>query len=213
MSLKAKIIERFKAKFPNLNLSKERLDAMADRMDAKITEESQIDEKLDELNEINPFEDIAKLEDRVRNAERIAKEKVKGKEPKEKEKEPEPKEELPKENDDTPAWAKALLQEVSALKADKVKNSRKDQVLAKLKDADDKYKSKVLRDFERMRIETDEDFEAVLADVEADLKEHTEIIHLAKFGKDKPFGGIGGNGGKTKEASKEEVQGVLKNIL
>src|SRR5690606_30139624 len=85
-------------------------------------------------------------------------------------------------NDETAILLKTLLAKVEGLEKAKVTNSRKDQVLAKLKDADDKYKSKVLRDFERMRIETDEDFEAVLQDVESDFKEHAEVMHLAKFG-------------------------------
>jgi hypothetical protein len=45
------------------NLSQARIDAIADKLSLKITEESEIDAKLDELNEIQPFAEIAKFDD------------------------------------------------------------------------------------------------------------------------------------------------------
>jgi hypothetical protein len=61
-----KIKAQLKAKLQTLgvkNLSQARIDAIADKLSSKITEESQIDEKLDELNELHPFADIAKYDD------------------------------------------------------------------------------------------------------------------------------------------------------
>ena len=214
MSLKAKIIAQFKTKYPTVALSNERLDAIADRLDSKITEETEIDAKLDELNEIFPFADIAKDDDRLRNAEAKAKKKpetkAKTKTPIKKEEEEEEEETPPA--DDTPAWAKALLAKVENLEKAKVTTSRKETLLSKIKDADEKYKSKVLRDFERMKIENEEEFTTVLTDVENDFKEYSELVHNAKFGKDKPFGGVGGSNGKVKEASDADVDEVFNQI-
>ena len=59
MSLKSQILIRFKTKFPAVNLSNTRLNAIADKLDAKITDENQIDERLDAINEITPFDEMA----------------------------------------------------------------------------------------------------------------------------------------------------------
>jgi hypothetical protein len=70
-----KIKERLKAKFPGVNLSKQRQDAIAEKLAPKL-EEDGIDAKLDELNELLPFADIAKQDDKIRTLE------AKNKEPK-----------------------------------------------------------------------------------------------------------------------------------
>jgi hypothetical protein len=61
--MKEKIILRLKAKFSGLNLSNSRIDAIADKLAAKITDENLIDARLDELNEISPFSELAKYDD------------------------------------------------------------------------------------------------------------------------------------------------------
>lgn len=69
---------RLKAKFSGLNLSQIRMDALADRLHKKFPElvdEAEHDAKLDELNELQPFEELAKQDDRLRNLEAKAKEK------------------------------------------------------------------------------------------------------------------------------------------
>ena len=74
--MREQIITQLKAKLQTLgvkNLSKSRIDAIADKLAPKITEESQIDGKLDELNELFPFADIAKQDDKVRTLEAKAK--------------------------------------------------------------------------------------------------------------------------------------------
>ena len=65
--MKEKIIASIKAKFPAVNLSKARLDAIAAILEKKVTDESEIDAKLDEFNEYNPLADIAKQDDAMRN--------------------------------------------------------------------------------------------------------------------------------------------------
>jgi hypothetical protein len=107
--MKQKIIARLKEKFSGVNLSNTRLDAIADKLAPKITDETQIDAKLDELNEILPFTEIAKQDDRVRTLEAELKKPKPGPQPT-------PTPDPPKPADDgTPEWAKALIQQNQAM--------------------------------------------------------------------------------------------------
>src|SRR5690606_18531648 len=102
MILSPEIIARIKAKFPNANLSKARLDKIGTQLDSKFETQEELDEKLDELDGFNPFADIAKDDDRLRTLEAKVKKEEKPK--------PEtPKEEEEEEDDDTPKWAKTLV--------------------------------------------------------------------------------------------------------
>lgn len=67
--MKEKILAKLRALYPGLNLSQKRLDAIADKLSTKITEETEIEDKLNELNEIFPFADMAKQDDRLRTLE------------------------------------------------------------------------------------------------------------------------------------------------
>lgn len=109
--MKQKIIARLKAKYSGVNLSNARLDAIADKLAAKITDENEIDAKLDELNEIVPFADMAKQDDRVRTLEA----QVKKTDPVDPAK---PKtEDVKVDTADMPEWAKAMAESNKALLA------------------------------------------------------------------------------------------------
>jgi hypothetical protein len=125
--MKEKIISQLKAKFPGVNLSQSRMDAIADKLTPKITEESQIDARLDDLNEIHPFSEIAKYDDWVRSKE--ARTKAKPAE----QKQPTTEEEGKPKEDDTPAWAKALMEEVKTLKTEKQQQTIQAKLNEKLK--------------------------------------------------------------------------------
>ena len=205
--MKEKIIQKIRELFPNVNLSKERLDAIADKLAAKITEEDQIVERVNDLNEVVPFAEIAKQDDRVRTLEAEAKKKAA--------KPTDPPKEDPdkkdKSDDDPPAWAKALLEKVEKLEAGKIATSRREKVLEKLKDADEKYRNRVLRDFDRMRIDSDEDFETVLSDIESDFADFKQLQSDIGLGNDSPFGAFG-NLDKGKP-SDSEVESIVDSIL
>src|SRR5690349_8539866 len=68
--------ERLKAKLPDLkaqNLTEKRLNAIADRLQNKfpdLTDEADYDAKIDELNDLTPFAEIAKQDDRIRTLEK-----------------------------------------------------------------------------------------------------------------------------------------------
>lgn len=215
MILSPQIIVRIKAKFPNANLSKSRLDKIGKQLDSKFETEEELDEKLDELDGMFPFADMAKEDDRLRTLEAKVK-----KETDEKPEPESPKDEKGDEKDDTPNWAKSLIQTNKALaerlekiEADKVVGSRSQQLSTKLAKVSDADKARITRDFGRMKFETDEEFEEYLSDIEADVA--TMVQADADSGAEGyvPAGGSGsGSGGKVKEASDKELDEVMENF-
>jgi hypothetical protein len=112
--MKDKVKARLRALFPGVNLSKTRLDKIADSVVSKITTEDEIDDKLNDFNDFMPFSDIAKGDDRQRaidakkqadddaEAERL---RLAGKD-----KEDDQDEEVPK-------WAKGLVSKITSLES------------------------------------------------------------------------------------------------
>ncbi len=83
-------------------------------------------------------------------------------------------------NDDAPAWAKGLLDkvdsltnEISVLKGEKVATSRKSKLNELLKNSGS-FGSRILKSFDRMKFETDEEFEEFYSEVEEDLKNYNQ---------------------------------------
>jgi len=213
--MKEKIIARLRALYPGVNLSKARLDEYANPDKLKITEETtetEIDEKLNYLNAIIPFSEIAKQDDRLRTLE--AKEK----------KPADPKPQDPPKPEDAPtdlqkviadAIASAITpiaQELSELKNGKKAESRKSLLEAKLKDAPDSIKEMYLENFELSEFKSDEAFQDFLTKTEARIPALTQQWNnqlLASNGK--PFQ-VNNNTGGKKQASKEEVDKVYESI-
>jgi hypothetical protein len=211
---KEQIKARFKVKFPTVTLSKKRLEAISDKLDAKTDSEEDIDTKLDELNDLIPFADIAKQDDKIRDLETKVKE---VKPPTETEnadpdkKDPENKD--PKK-DEVPAWAKGLTDTIqtlstklSAIEGEKTTTSRKGLLTEKLKDAPEAFKNKVLKDFGRMKFDTDEDFEEYLTDTVTDMGIVVQEESNNGLGNDKPAGGL------KKPASDKEVSSAMKELI
>lgn len=128
-----KIKERLKAKWPKANLSTKRLDEIAARLAKKPADDADdaaIDAVLDEANDFFPFEEIAREDDRIRTLENNQKAPGQGEPPKPAPSDP------PKSGDDTPEWAKAILEsnktlkeELEALKKGEVVKSKKQSAL------------------------------------------------------------------------------------
>ena len=85
-----------------------------------------------------------------------------------------------KRNDDAPAWAKGLLDkvdnltnEISVLKGEKVSTSRKTKLNELLKDSGS-FGCRILKSFDRMKFETDEEFDEFYSEVEEDLKNYNQ---------------------------------------
>lgn len=170
MPLKEKIIARIKAKFPALNFGTKRLDAIADRLDTKITDENEIDAKLDEFNELFPFEEIAKTDDKVRDLTSKVKNAIKPADtPSQSSSQQQQTTTAPA--DDTPAWAKSLVESNQKLaeKLEKLEKEKTQQSLQAKLAANEKLKgvSPVFYN-KRPLPEKEEDLEAFVDEIKAD---------------------------------------------
>jgi len=176
--MKEKIIAAIKAKFPAINLSKKRLNEIAAFIEKKvIDDETKVDAALDSYNDFNPIADIAKQDDTIRNLEA----KLKAAQPPKKE---EVKEDPPIEvTDDTPAWAKALIEQnkklnegLTALQGEKIKTTIHGKITDKLNEKG----KEVPASFWGKRIipDKEEEIEAFVTEVQTDwsglVKESTE---------------------------------------
>ena len=122
MNKKQRIAGRLKHLFPKANLSQKRIDAIAAKLESKIADDAEdtaIDEVVNQANEFMDFEAIAKEDDRIRTLE--ANQKKAG------DTEPDPGTD-PARKDDTPEWAKALLQKVESLEKGEITKSKANTV-------------------------------------------------------------------------------------
>lgn len=87
-----------------------------------------------------------------------------------------------KDDDKTPEWAASLLKtvesltnEITTLKGEKVASTRRARLEELLKDAGS-YGKRTLKNFDRMKFETDDEFDEFFSDVEQDLKDYTQEL-------------------------------------
>ncbi len=190
--MKTKIIERFKAKF-GLNIPNKRLEEIAGKLESKITDQTEIDAKLEEWNEFYPFAELAKAYD---DAARLANTKPTSppvQQPVE----------LPnavKESfQETPEWAKALIdshkilqEQVADLSKEKITAGRTAALKEALNGSAAFFIDKTLKDFARMTFENQEAFSQYLQEVKEAQKDLDQISANANLGKDKPNTALGG---------------------
>jgi len=225
MSLKAKITSKLKAyaKEKGFNLSNVRINTLSDRLDAKVDKEDDIDAAIENMDSLVDFKELAALDDAKRNADKKAAEEADNNDPATPPtNDPAPAkaadEDKSKGKDEMPAWFKAhtesqnkviesLTNKIVSLEQGNTAKSRREQLEAKLKGAPEKFKARTLRDFDRLRIDSDEDFTEYLADIEQDVAD--EIQLGAEEGAIGPrAGGVGG--GKIGE---KEVSPLMKTYL
>ncbi len=99
------------------------------------------------------------------------------------------------------AQLKPLQDELSNYKAADVNKQRRETLEGKLKDAPEKFKSKILKDYDRMNFETEEVFNEYLTETETDLTEFNQDLANQGLGLF-PKPGQGGKG-KTDEVPAE----------
>lgn len=152
-----------KAKALGANLSQTRIDAIADRLHKKnpdITEEADHDAKIDDLNDLQPFADIAKADDQIRTL-------SKKKETTSKDENPDDdptKKDKPVGDENEPAWAKAIREDLQALKSEKAQTSNAVKLKEKLKDK--KIPDAFLGKY---TVDKEEDLDTVAATIETDF--------------------------------------------
>lgn len=197
--MKEKIIAAIKAKFSAVNLSKKRLDAIAAVIEKKvIDDETRIDATLDAFNEYNPIADVAKFDDQQRNLEKQVKEAAKTTPPIKREETPA----ATATDDDTPTWAKALIEQnktlqtdLAALKGEKIADSMKAKATEKLKDVPAAFWGK------RPMPETDELLDAFVTEVKTDYAGFTKEYTDQGLGKMKTPPAASGTGGQAARVS------------
>ena len=116
----SRIKGRLKELFPKANLSNKRLDEISARLAKKPVdnaEDSEIDTILNDMNDLYPFEEIAKDEHRLVTAENKAKN-SKPANGNDQHPPADPPADPPKPTDDMPAWAKTMLEMNKSLKED-----------------------------------------------------------------------------------------------
>ena len=99
------------------------------------------------------------------------------------------------------AQLKPLQDELSNYKAADVNKQRRETLEGKLKDAPEKFKSKILKDYDRMNFETEDVFNEYLTETETDLTEFNQDLANQGLGLF-PKPGQGGKG-KTDEVPAE----------
>lgn len=224
MSLKIKIEARLKAKAAGVNLSKKRIEAIVARAEKGLTDESddtQIDERLDDINELTPFKELAALDDHERaKAKKIEDDKEAARKKAIEEGKPVPVEVDPNET----ATEKSLrlimekLEKQDAVIAsfgqEKVANTRRELYAQGLKGTSKEYQERELKKFDRMKFDTDDQFNEFM-DEAKDL--HADAIQEdvnTGLGEGRPAGGAGGaQAQSTKEASAAEVDAAVESII
>jgi hypothetical protein len=213
--MKDKILAAIKAKFPKVNLSKARLDAIAAKIEKEvIDDETKIDAAIDDFNKYNPIDEIAKTDDKIRDLESKVKKPAPAK--KEGDDNPNPPEQETTETPtDTPAWAKQLIEgnktlaeKLAKLEGEKVANTIRGKAADQLKDIPESYWVK------RALPEKEEDVETFVQDVKTDYEAFTK--DLTDKGLSIPVPGSGSKSNPqdtTKKASKDEVDQVLNSII
>lgn len=95
-----------------------------------------------------------------------------------------------------PAWAKSLIQsnnslreELSALKAGKVADTRKSTLDALLKDVPEKVRNNYTRNFNRMQFKDDADFNEWIEEISPEIEEATESQSASEGVVSRPKGG------------------------
>lgn len=222
MSLKSKIISKLKAKAKslNINLSNVRINGLADNLDTIVDNEDDIDGEIDKLDSILSFKELATLDDAKRNADRLAAEQEDEDVEEEDELETQPNQQTDKKKtkseetnkDEMPPWFKAhvenqnkiiegLTTQLTNFQKQDTAKARRELLEGKIKDAPEKFKLRTLRDFNRLKIESDEEFNEYLADIEQDVADEIQFAADSGLGIDSPTGGFGGQKLKDDEVS------------
>lgn len=213
--MKKEILEALKNKYKNLGFTDKAFDGVADFLAKTVTKQEEID------NAIGGVEDLLKAfqgdaDKRVNDAvEKAKKEPGKGAEPEKKE-EPEKKTDVP---DDTPAWAKTLIEDnrkmsekIIALETGKTTDTRKGKLAEVLSSFSDAYKKTVEKNYARMAFATDEDFNTYLEDVKTDGAEHQQTEANTGLGSVTKPAQSGSSSVKAVSKDDAVVKGVMNAI-
>ena len=104
--------------------------------------------------------------------------------------------------------------EITALKDEKVATSRKSKLAELLKDSGS-YGSRILKSFDRMKFDTDEEFEDFYSEVEEDLRAYNQEradAGLATLGNPPAAGGGKGTGKEDEPFSDKDIEDMANSF-
>lgn len=104
---------------------------------------------------------------------------------------------------------KTLAQGLAAVQTKEVATTRKDLLMAKIEKTPEAYKAKALKDFARMKFETQEEFDEFLAESETDAAAAIQGASDEGLGGDGPYKGYV----QSKGAGEREVSPAMKELI
>lgn len=208
--MKEKIIIQLKAYLVTLgvkNLSNARMNAIADRLTKKFPDlkEEEIEEMLTDINDLTPFDEMAKQDDKVRTLEAKDKQPDKPADQKPDQKPDNKPADTAPGNDETSKMIKELSDKLNKLEVDKKKEDAMKDLHKKLQD------KKIPALFYKGRtVEKAEDVDALVTEIENDWTAlEQERVNTEAGGQSKPPGGTGGTNSKASDA---EIKSIVDSI-
>ena len=189
---------RLRLLYPKANLSSTRISQYAERLKAKLSEEStqeDVDNLIKDLNDLVDFSQVAKDDDRLRTYQK----------PKEEMKQEEP----APTNTDNPMleMLKQLTDKIDKLESDKFQES----VSGKFK-SDKRLEGIPSLVVDKFVPKSFEDIESTIESLVDTFKDEQIKSKLNSFGRDIPPQGEHSKNVEVKQASDKEVEDVLKNL-
>lgn len=188
--MKEKILALLKTKYKNLGFDAKALDGVAEYLSKTVTEEDKVDEAVTGAFDLLKVFQAEADRRTLAAVEKAKKEKTGG--------DSEKKDDEPAKDDDTPSWAKKLIQDnqalaekVLAMEQGKSTDTRKQQLEKELEKAPESFRKVATKNFERLTFKDDEDFNTFLTDLKTDAAEfETKVAQTGLGAHHQPaFGG------------------------
>lgn len=210
---KGKVLAALEIKFKGKSLTKNFKDKIAEKWAAKIETDEEIDAYIEDREDVileASTEADRRATQAATKARQEAADAAAGKKPETETKAP-PTDDLPA---DTPEWAKAIILEAKAARAEvaELKAARQTETIADRFKKDERLKG-IPEFMLKGRIpQKEDDLETAITELVADFKPYAEQNKLAAFGGDAPATGNKQAANGVKEASKEQVAAVLSQL-
>lgn len=200
---KDKVIARYKELFGSIALPKSRLDVITAKLALNLPDDAtdeDIDARLNLQNEIFPFSEIKKHEDRLLNEKKNPNQKPK-------QESSNPKEESNEDKDDTNTLLKSLLAKVEGLE-----NAKKFETISEKFKKDERLKGIPDFAFKGRIPQNEDDYESAVEELATDFKSFAEKAKLADYGKDTPPAGSKTDSSKVEKISKEDAAKIVSGM-
>lgn len=215
--MKELILKALKTKYANKGFSAKTLEQMAEYLSGQVTEEAQIDNAVSGADGImSVFQsEIDRRVNETRTQQQQQSQQQQSQQQTQSQQQAQQQQVVTQQQEDVPAWAKMLLesnkalqQELSVIKGESVLKTRTQRLSEKLANTPDVLKNKIIKDFARMKFESDEDFDTYLTETESDLKGAVQKAGEGIF--PPPFPGEQNDTGGSKSAIENWAKGKVE---